>query len=103
MQLGAPLASLGDRAEGIVKTGLGFTTRMLQAAMCVGEVALLADEMTWAKDRLPHDGVSMQLVLANLQLMRTVISEMLDPAHAREVLEYVDWMIETTRPMVQYG
>jgi hypothetical protein len=90
----ANVAQHGDQAESLITAGLQFTTRMLDSAMSVGATALLADELAWAKDRLPHDGVSMQQVSSRLTIMREIIFNKLPRAEAREVVSYLDWMLE---------
>ena len=90
----ADVVQHGDQAESVITAGLQFTTRMLDSAMSVGATALLGDELAWAKDRLPHDGVSMQQVSARLKIMREIILHKLPRKEAAEVVAYLDWMLK---------
>ena len=89
------IAHHGDQAEELVRSGLQFTTRMLDAALAAGESTLMEQQLQWAQSRLPHDGVSPEEMLQNLQTYRDVIQETLDAAHADEIAGAVDWMIAT--------
>jgi hypothetical protein len=94
------IAQHGEQAESLITSGLVFTTRMLDSAMSVGATALLKDELSWAKDRLPHDGVSMQQVSRRLIIYRNIILEKMSPNDGIEVVRYVDWMLEKMGPFV---
>jgi hypothetical protein len=84
----------GDQAESLITAGLQFTTRMLDSAMSVGATALLGDKLAWAKDRLPHDGVSMQQVSSRLKIMREIVLHKLPLKEAAETVAYLDWMLK---------
>jgi methanogenic corrinoid protein MtbC1 len=88
----ADIAQHGDQAERLITSGLEFTTRMLDSAMSTGSTALILDELLWAKDRLPHDKVSMQQVSNRMKLYRNTILKKLPPNQASEVISYIDWM-----------
>jgi hypothetical protein len=83
----------GENAPQLLTTGLEFTTKMLEAAMSMGEVALLEDELKWAQDRLPHDGVQMEHVLIRFKIYRDVVTETLPSGYAKEITTFIDWMI----------
>ena len=87
------VAHHGEEAESLITSGIEFTTRMLETAMTMGEVALLDDQLTWAMDRLPHDGVSPEHVLERFRIYRQVVEECLPAAHAAEVVRFLEWMI----------
>lgn len=87
------VAHHGEEAEKIIRQGIEFTTRMLESAMLVGEPLLLEDELTWAKDRLPHDGVALEHVHSRFLIYRERLQEKISPEHAPEILSYLDWMI----------
>jgi ferric-dicitrate binding protein FerR (iron transport regulator) len=90
----------GAQAQQLLTAGLEFTTRMLDAAMATGEIPMLEDELSWARDRLPHDGVAPEHVLSRLTIYRDVVSTLL-PAHlAGEVTGYIDWMIARQRQLL---
>ena len=89
----ADIVQHGDQAERLITSGLEFTTRMLDSAMSVGETVLLDDGLLWVKDRLPHDGVSMQYVMKSLIIYRKMVLNNLPPGKSDEVISYIDWMI----------
>ena len=91
----------GEQAERLIRAGLGFTTRMLDATMFVGEMSLMTDQLAWSKDRLPHEQVSLSQVVSRLQIYRAVVLEMLEPGFAAEVVGYLDWMIATLNAMLE--
>lgn len=88
------VAHLGESAQDLLTAGMQFTTQMLEAAMSMGEVALLEDELEWAQDRLPHDGVEMEHVLNRLKILCDVTRETLPPEQANEINEFIKWMIK---------
>jgi len=83
----------GEQAERIVTSGLVFTTRMLEAAMAMGSKIILKDEIEWAQDRLPHDGVDMMQVVCRIKILRRQIINRIQPALASEITAYVDWLL----------
>ncbi len=93
----------GDVAERLITSGIRFTTQMLDAAMAVGEVALLEDQLAWAMDRLPHDGVAPEHILNRLRFYAEAVQELLPAEHAAEVLPFVNWMIARHGEMTQHG
>lgn len=86
------VAQHGAQAEKLITSGLEFTTRMLDSAMTFGSTDLILDELLWAKDRLPHDKVSMQQVANRMKIYRHTILNKLPPGLASEVISYIDWM-----------
>jgi hypothetical protein len=91
----------GDQAEKLITSGLEFTTKMLEAAMSMGELPLLEDELTWAKDRLPHDGVEMEHLLTRFKIYRDVVKENLPPEYADEITDFIDWMITYQKEIIR--
>ncbi|AUB59743.1 MAG: hypothetical protein KO318_03290 [Methanobacterium sp.] len=91
----------GEKAPELLTTGLEFTTKMLEAAMSMGEVALLEDELKWAKERLPHDGVKMEHVLHRFKIYRDVVQEILPSEYATEITAFMDWMINYQQAMIE--
>jgi hypothetical protein len=87
------VAHHGDRAAALIRTGMEFTTRMMGTAMAMGETSLLEDQLTWARDRLPHDGVEREHILSRFQIFRDVVQETLEPEHAAEVVPFIEWMM----------
>lgn len=91
----------GEEAERRVSSGISFTTQMLEAAMSVGDVALLEDQLKWAGDRLPHDGVVMANVVSRFRIYIDVVEERLSELHAAEILPYLRWMIDRQSEMMK--
>jgi hypothetical protein len=94
------VAHHGEEAGRLVTSGIEFTTRMLEAAMTVGEITLLDDQLTWAMERLPHDGVSPQYVLNRFRIYRQVVEDVLPKPHASEITPFLDWMIARQRELI---
>ena len=93
------VAHHGADALRLISSGIEFTVRMLDAAMAAGESALLEDELRWALDRLPHDGVSAEHMLSRFALLREVVKERLSPSAASEVALVIDWMEQRLREL----
>ncbi|NYB52314.1 MAG: hypothetical protein HVN35_07150 [Methanobacteriaceae archaeon] len=90
----------GDDAGELITSGITFTTQMLEAAMSMGEIPLLEDELQWAKDRLPHDGVELEHVKVRLQIYRNVVSEKIPAEHSQEINQFIDWMINRQEEII---
>ena len=90
----------GADAQKLLTAGLTFTTRMLDAAMSSAEIPMLEDELCWARDRLPHDGVAPEHVLSRLAIYRDVVCSLLPAQHAGEINGYVNWMIMRQRQLL---
>lgn len=86
------IAGHGSDARRLITGGIEFTVRMLDAALASGEGALLEDELAWALDRLPHDGVSPEHVLSRFQILCEVISAVVSRPHAEQLVRAVEWM-----------
>ncbi len=96
----AEVAQHGPAAPQVLSAGLGFLSQMLLAALTVNDVGLLAYQLQWAKDRLPHDGVQPAHLLHRLNLYASAVEAHLPPALAAEINGYVHWLIaEQTRLM----
>lgn len=91
----------GEKAPQLLTTGLEFTTKMMEAAMSMGEVVLLEDELKWAQDRLPHDGVQMEHVLNRFKIYRDVVNETLPSEYANEITTFIDWMINYQQALMK--
>jgi hypothetical protein len=83
----------GEQAENTLTAGMGFTLRMMDSAMAVGEISLLEDELGWAKEHLPHEGVTLGQVSTRFRLLKSVVLDQLTPSDSQEVVRYIDWMI----------
>lgn len=90
----------GDEAEKLLKIGMEYITKMLESAMSVGEIFLLKDQLSWAFDRLPHDGVEMEHLLSRFNIYRDVVDEKLPKKHSHEINRYLDWMIDYQKELI---
>jgi hypothetical protein len=80
----------GQEAERIMEAGVGFVTRMLEAAMTVGGTSLLDDQAAWARNRLPHEGVRMQHIINRLTIYSDVVGEMMSSQQVEEIVPYIE-------------
>lgn len=94
---------LGNDAKEILTAGLKFTTQMLESAMYMGEIPILEDELLWAKDKLPDDGVEMEHILVRLRIYREIIIKNLSLEYVHEIIPFVDWMIERQNELIETG
>lgn len=96
----AEVAQHGDDAERIVTAGIEFTAQVLESVMQVGDPALLDYQLSWAQDRLPHDGVSPAFVLSRFRNFADSVAQTLAPEHAQEVNQWVNWLINRQQALV---
>lgn len=96
----APEQTMGPYAEAMIKSGLGFVSRMLRAAMTFSAGEILADEMEWGKTRLPEYGVSISMVQKNFERYTKILAEKLSPEAFGEIRPYVESMIAGQRSIV---
>ena len=94
------VAQHGEEAPRLLSQGLFFVTKGLETALAFHTVELLADQMRWAMDRLPHHDVEANQVLHRLHLYKESVADHLSAAHAAEVNAYVDWMIDYQRRLL---
>ena len=94
------VAQHGDQAERLLTAGLDFTTQAIGVAMRVQSGELLDQQLQWGNERLPHDGVTPTHLLSRLQILAAVIDELLSPAHAQVVNQYVQRMIADERTFI---
>lgn len=88
-----PQATMGPEAEGMIKRGLGFVSRMLYTTMAYGAQQIINDELTWAKIRLPVNGVSIAMVQDNIERFVRALEERMQP--------YLKMIIEIQRSIVE--
>lgn len=86
-------ASAGEK----VKAGVLFTLRMLEAVAAVGDGILLEDQMRWALDRLPHDGIPPRMLARNLEVLREVLREEMADAWSGALESYCVRMVGMAR------
>lgn len=95
------VAHHGAQARVTLVAGLTFTTDMLETAMGFGEPELLDNQLRWAIDRLPHDGVMPEHVLNRFKIYAQVVTEMLPQSHADEINAFLSWMIERQEQLME--
>ncbi len=96
----AEVAHHRDDAERIVTAGIEFTAQVLESVMQVGDPALLDYQLSWAADRLPHDGVSAAFVLNRFRNFASSVDLFLAPEHAKEVNRWVNWLVTRQQALV---
>jgi len=92
---------LGEQAESILRTGFEFTSSSLEACMQINDASLLIDQLRWANDRLPHDGIGMERMIKNLHVYCEVISEMLPENYSSPIVELVQSMISIQKEIAK--
>lgn len=97
------LSASGEREIEILPAGIKMTLEMLYNAMSVGEPSILDEQLEWAALRLPVDGVTPKQILARFRIIREVILEEFQPEQSREIVSYVDWMIEKQKNLLHPG
>ncbi len=97
----ADVAHHGVEAERIVTAGLEFTADTIETVMQVGDPALFEFQLSWAQDRLPHDGVSPAFVLARFRQFASGVALFLAPEHAQEVNPWIEHLIQGQATVVQ--
>jgi hypothetical protein len=85
---------LGDTAEEKIRSGLDFTIEVLISVMSLADVNLLEDQLNWAKDRLPHDGIQPDHIMENMKILSGVINELMTETDADSIVPYLEWMIK---------
>jgi hypothetical protein len=85
--------NLGEGAGDTLRSGFEFTSASLEACMLINDASLLIDQLRWAQDRLPVDGISMQRMAKNLRVYGEVITQVLPAPHAAEIADLVNQMI----------
>ncbi len=95
------VAGHGEQAPALLKSGFDFTLKMLESIMLAGSVDLMADQLSWAETRLPHDGVLPGHLLRRFILLSGVIEEQLSPDHWLEISPYLTWLIDTQTVIVK--
>ncbi len=63
----SPEEKMGPEAEGMLRNGMQFVTKMLRASMQFGAGGILADQVQWGKTRLPEYGAGVEMVRRNLE------------------------------------
>lgn len=78
--------------------GLRMTSEMLRSIMMVGGTDLLRDQLDWADRRLPHEGITPEMMKRNLLIYREAVERILEPSHSAAIVPYVDYLVrEQTR------
>lgn len=94
------VAAPGDPSERRLMAGVRFTTLALQTAIFLRNTDVLDAQLEWAADRLGHDGVAPEQLLALLLLYAEVVEQVLPPEPALVLNQYVQWMIRKQRQLM---
>jgi hypothetical protein len=97
---GAAPPEMGPRAEAMIKSGLGFVTRMLRATMQFAAEGILRDEIEWSSCRLPVYGVPSAMVLDNLERYAQSLERALSGTAFAEIEPYLELLIKMQRQVV---
>jgi hypothetical protein len=73
--------------------GLQMTSEMLRSIMAVGGTELLRDQIEWAERRLPHEGITPEMLRRHFLLYKDVLEGTLEPSHASGIIPYLDYLI----------
>jgi hypothetical protein len=92
---------LGEQAEKTLRSGFEFTSSSLEACMVMNDSSLLIDQLRWAKDRLPHDGISMERMVKNLGVYCDVISELLPKPYSTEIVNMIQSLVLAQQKIVK--
>ncbi len=84
----------------LLPAGFEFTLKMLDGAASVGDLALLEDQLQWAVQRLPHQGILPEHLLNRFQLLEIIMEEVLSEGTWTEFHPYIQWMIARQRQLV---
>lgn len=98
-----PWKTMGPNAENMIKTGLGFVSKMLRASLSFSAGEILADQMQWGKTRLPEYGVSAGMVLGNFERYAKALSEKLPQGAFVEIQPYLEHMLSGQRGIASSG
>lgn len=96
----SPLEYMGEQAESLIRTGLGFVTRMLRAAMQFAAEGILNDELDWGKTRLPVQGVSASMVFKNFDRYTRALKSHVSPEVFGEIEPYLRLLLEKQQQIV---
>ena len=91
----------GDQAESTLTAGLEFTSSSLETCMLINDASLLIEQLRWAKDRLPHDGISMNRMTESLKVYCDVINKMLPAPFATKIVGLIKNMISAQIEMMK--
>lgn len=92
-----PQKTMGEDAATMIRTGLGFVSKMLRAAMRFEAAQILHDELSWGKTRLPVYGVSTKMILANFERYTLALERRLPPETFAEIKPYLDELLRRQR------
>ena len=92
---------LGEQAEQILRAGFEFTSSSIEACLQVNNLSLLIDQLRWAQDRLPHDGIRMDQMAHSLVVYCQVIREYLAQNQADEIISVVHTIIPNSNSSLE--
>ena len=91
----------GIKAKQVITSGINFTTKMLESAIMTEDVSLLHDQIIWAMDRLPHDGVRPEFILNRFNIYADVVNEILPEDNSFEINQYIYWMQSKLKELIK--
>jgi hypothetical protein len=93
----------GEQAAQLLTVGLDFTTQALEVAMRLHNTKMLDDQLQWANERLPHDGVQPEHLLTRFEILAQVVDATLPVQHAAAINGFVRWMVVRQRELIRSG
>lgn len=96
----AARAAAGDADGERIAAGYGYVLRMVEAALVAGSPALLDAQLSWGRERHPHDGVAPGQVLARLSALADAVRGALPGDQGRAAETYVNYLIERQRELM---
>lgn len=94
---------LGDRAAQVLATGFEFTSAGIETCLKINDASLLVDQLQWARDRLPHDGISMPRMTENMKVYHQVILEVIPAPQNTEIAAFVQDIISAHQQIMEEG
>ena len=95
-----PERQMGPEAKALIKNGLGFVSKMLHAMMAFGAGNIVEDQLEWARIHLPVYGISMTMVLNNLERYAVALEKKLPPIVYGEIQPYLESLIHRQRTIL---
>ncbi len=101
MEKSEDISQHGDKAYDILCYGINMTTKILDTAMSVHEPSILDDQLKWANDRLPIDGVKPEHIYDRIRIYISVINELLPTVYAVQITNFLEWMLIRQKELME--
>lgn len=85
-----------------VQAGFQMVTRMLEAALALGDAELLDEQMRWSFERSPHDGVTSQQLLSRLTTYAATTHDLVRGADSAIIDGYIARLIAAQRRLMGF-